>query len=52
MAEFKRRLALKLGKPVVGLKVKWRLDGIKPAATPEEAVEVIFTTITKFRFKN
>ena len=35
-------IALKLGKPVVGLKVKWRLDGLKVAGTPEEAVELIW----------
>ena len=35
-------IALKLGKPVVGLKVEWRLDGMKLAATPEEAVELIW----------
>ncbi len=35
-------IALKLRKPVVGLKVKWRLDGMKLAATPEEAVELIW----------
>ena len=34
-------IALKLGKPVVGLKVKWRLEGMKMAGTPEEAVGVI-----------
>jgi uncharacterized protein (TIGR00725 family) len=35
-------IGLKIGKPVVGLAVEWRLDGMKPAATPEEAVELMW----------
>jgi uncharacterized protein (TIGR00725 family) len=31
-------IALKLGKPVVGLKVTWEVPGLRRAATPEEAV--------------
>jgi uncharacterized protein (TIGR00725 family) len=38
-------IALKLRKPVVGLKVEWQLDGMKPAATPEEAVDIIWQEI-------
>lgn len=34
-------IGLGLGKPVVGLKVQWRLDGMKIAADPAEAVEII-----------
>ena len=40
-------IALKLGKPVVGLKVKWRLDEMKLAATPVEAVEVIWRKVVE-----
>ena len=38
-------IALKLGKPVVGLKVKWQLEGMKMAARPEEAVELIWREV-------
>ena len=38
-------IALKLGKPVVGLRTEWHLDGMKPAATPEEAVKIIWQEI-------
>jgi uncharacterized protein (TIGR00725 family) len=40
-------IALKLRKPVVGLKVEWQLDGMKPAATPEEAVELIWRELDR-----
>jgi uncharacterized protein (TIGR00725 family) len=40
-------IALKLGKPVVGVKVKWRLDGLKMAGTPEEAVGIIWQELGK-----
>jgi predicted polyphosphate/ATP-dependent NAD kinase len=38
-------IALKLGKPVVGLAVEWRLDGVKMASTPKEAAEVVLGEI-------
>jgi hypothetical protein len=31
-------IALKLAKPVIGLQVAWQLPGVRPAATPAEAV--------------
>ena len=40
-------IALKLGKPVVGLHVEWRLEGIKMATAPEEAVEVIWRELAE-----
>ena len=38
-------VALKLGKPVVGLKVEWRLEGMKMATRPEEAVEIMWLEV-------
>ena len=38
-------IALKLGKPVVGLAIEWRLEGMKMAASPEEAVEIIWREV-------
>jgi uncharacterized protein (TIGR00725 family) len=40
-------IALKLGKPVVGLKVEWRLEGMKLAATPEQAVEILWRELER-----
>ncbi len=38
-------IALKLGKPLVGLAMEWRLPGMKMATGPEEAVEMIWREI-------
>ncbi len=38
-------IALKLGKPVVGLATSWRLDGMHKASSPEEAVDIIVQEI-------
>lgn len=35
-------IALKLGKPVVGLKVDWDLPGLRHASGPQEAVDLAF----------
>jgi uncharacterized protein (TIGR00725 family) len=40
-------IALKLGKPVVGLKVEWRLEGMKLAATPQLAVEILWRELER-----
>jgi uncharacterized protein (TIGR00725 family) len=39
-------LALKAGKPVVGLGT-WAVEGVRPAATPEEAVEAALSAVGK-----
>ena len=39
-------IALKLGKPVVGVLTTWHLDGMQQAFSPEEAVEFILEEIT------
>lgn len=40
-------VALKLGKPVVGLKTAWRLEGMKTAGIAKAAVEVIWRELKK-----
>jgi uncharacterized protein (TIGR00725 family) len=37
-------VALKLGKPVVALRVAWELGGLRRAQTAEEAVSLVFRT--------
>jgi uncharacterized protein (TIGR00725 family) len=41
-------IALKLGKPVVGLGTEWQLMGMKKAFSPKEAVDMIFEDIAKY----
>jgi len=38
-------IALKLGKPVVALKVEWDLHGLQQAATPREAVALAWAAL-------
>jgi uncharacterized protein (TIGR00725 family) len=38
-------IALKLGKPVVALKVEWDLQGLLQAATPREAVALAWAAL-------
>ncbi|AEB09803.1 TIGR00725 family protein [Desulfobacca acetoxidans] len=40
-------IALKLGKPVVGLSVTWRLEGVAMVTTSQEAVDLILQRIKK-----
>ncbi|MGP8051954.1 MAG: TIGR00725 family protein [Desulfobaccales bacterium] len=42
-------IALKLGKPVVALRVSWELHGLLPAATPREAVALAFAAALERR---
>jgi uncharacterized protein (TIGR00725 family) len=39
--------ALKLGKPVVALKAAWDLPGLRRAATPQEAVDLVFSLLAQ-----
>ncbi|MDD2440175.1 MAG: TIGR00725 family protein, partial [Methanosarcinaceae archaeon] len=38
-------LGLKLGKPVVQLESRWKIEGVKEAKNPEMAVEMAFSLI-------
>ena len=38
-------IALKLGKPVIALQCAWDLPGLKPAATPQEAVALAWAAV-------
>jgi predicted Rossmann-fold nucleotide-binding protein len=40
-------IALKLGKPVVGLETDWHLRGMQKASSPKEAADFIFEIIPK-----
>lgn len=42
-------IALKLGKPVIGLEVSWELAGLRPACTPQEAVALAVAAIQNHR---
>jgi hypothetical protein len=38
-------IALKLGKPVVGLFTSWQVDGVKKASSPQEAVNSVLALL-------
>jgi uncharacterized protein (TIGR00725 family) len=40
-------IALKLGKPVVGLFTAWHLDGMKKASSPQEAVKIVLAEMSR-----
>jgi uncharacterized protein (TIGR00725 family) len=42
-------IALKLGKPVVGLATEWYLEGMQKASTPKEAVHLVLQEIDRPR---
>lgn len=40
-------VALKLGKPVVGLLTAWHLDGVIKASSPQEAVKIVLAELSR-----